>query len=110
MQTGLKVLLCSAVLSGAPAWAADSYLSGHITNITFAGADVYIALDAGLPTNCAGSPFGWMVIPASAKATQAFVIGLRLRSNLSDIPVTVYTDDREGGTGYCQINQLDPAD
>ena len=110
MKTTLKGLLCLALLSGVPAWSADTYLGGRIMNITFVEAEVYIALDTGVPTNCTGTPFGWMVIPASAKAAQAFVIGLRLRGDLSETVVTVYTSGRQGGTGYCQIYQLDPAD
>jgi len=103
--------LLAACLVAAPLsiHAAPTYMSGRIVNISFAGDSIFIMLDTGLPDNCAGTPFGWMVIPSGAKAMQAFVVGLRLSGNVRDIPVAVYTSGRDN-TGYCQISQIDPDD
>ncbi|MEO8016535.1 MAG: hypothetical protein ABI769_01870 [Pseudomonadota bacterium] len=59
--------------------AAASYISGHINSVTFASDRVMIALDAGLPDNCAGTSYGRMRIPPENKAMTAFVIGLWMR-------------------------------
>jgi hypothetical protein len=83
------------------------YTSGHISNVTFAGNDVMIMVDAGLPGNCAGTSWGWMRIPAENHAMNAFVIGLWMRGDASQVTVTVYTDGLVGG--YCRITQIDPA-
>lgn len=84
-----------------------TYTSGHISNVTFAGNDVMIMVDAGLPGNCTGTSWGWMRIPAENQAMNAFVIGLWMRGDASQVIVTVYTDGLVGG--YCRISQIDPA-
>ena len=85
------------------------YLGGHITNTTFVGDAIYIILDTGVPGNCTGSPFGWMVIRGSDKAMQALVLTLRASGEFPTTPVVVYTDGI-GSSGYCEINQIDPVD
>jgi hypothetical protein len=92
-----------------PAQSAPTYMFGRISNVSLVGDMVFITLDTGLPDNCAGTPFGWMVVPASYKTMAAFVIGLRLSGNLRETNVVVYTTGRDG-PGYCQIDQIDPAD
>jgi len=89
------------------AYAQPTYLSGHISNVTFAGDEVLIMLDAGLPDNCVGTSYGWMRIPAENKSMNAFVIGLWMRGDAQQIVVTVYTDGIVGS--YCRISQIDPA-
>ena len=44
---------------------AEAYLPGSITNITSTTEGLMIMLDTGVPTNCAGTPNGWMLIPAA---------------------------------------------
>jgi hypothetical protein len=110
MGTTSRVLLSGLLMMAAQlAGAANGYISGHIVSSTFVGDAIYIKVDAGLPDNCAGSPFGWMVIPASAKPMAAYVIGLKLRGDLSQPLVTVYTTGRDA-SGYCQIDQLQAFD
>jgi hypothetical protein len=94
-------------LASASAAAYDTYQDGRISNVTFGGDTVLIMLDTGLPDNCAGSPFGWMQIPANNKAMQALILGIWMRGDAAQTRVTVYTDNRTGGA-YCQINQIDP--
>jgi len=59
-------------------------------------------LDTGVPDNCVGTAYGWMVIPETAKT----MITVALLARLQNWPVVVYTDART--SGYCTINQLDP--
>lgn len=101
------IALALAVATSANAY--PNYQSGHITNVTFAGDDVLIMLDSGLPDNCVGTPYGWMQIPSTAKVTKAFVLGLWLRGDLLSVAMTVYTSGRDS-SGYCQINQIDPVE
>jgi hypothetical protein len=90
----------------AGAQTAPAYVSGHISNVTFAGDSVMIMVDAGLPDNCAGTGWGWMKVPSESKYMSAFVIGLWMRGDAAQTVVTVYTDGLVGG--YCRIAQIDP--
>jgi hypothetical protein len=87
-----------------PAFAAPLYISGHISNVTFANDWVMIMMDAGLPDNCSGTAWGWMKIPPENKAMTAFVIGLWMRGDAAQTEVSVYTDGLVGG--YCRITQI----
>jgi hypothetical protein len=95
-------------LASTSAAAYDSYQAGRITNLTVAGNTILIMLDTGMPDNCAGTPSGWLQIPEASKVMQALALGIWMRGDAAQTNVTVYTDARTGG-GYCQINQIDPA-
>src|SRR5213592_1506271 len=99
-----KMLLgfCGLALA-LPALAASSWLSGTITNITASSGGLLIQLDTGVPDNCAGTPYGWMLIPESART----MVAVTLITRLQNVGVTVYTTGRDG-SGYCIINQVDP--
>ncbi len=100
-----KILLVVVGLASAlPAFAGPSWLGGTITNITSAPNGLYIMLDTGVPDNCVGTPYGWMVIPESART----MVAVTLITRLQNVPVTVYTSGRDA-SGYCIINQVDPA-
>ena len=88
--------------------ACDTHQDGRISNITVVGNTVLLMLDTGMPDNCAGSPHGWMQIPEANKVMQSLVLGMWLRGDAAQTYVVVYTNARTGG-GYCQINQIDPA-
>ena len=98
--------LIGLCVAAGTASAADTYLHGHINNVTFAGESLMIKLDAGLPDNCAGTSYGWMEIPATYKSMTAFVIGLWMRGDSTQTLVTVYTQGLVGG--YCRVTQVDP--
>ena len=95
----------AAVLS-APAHAFDSYENGHITRVSYYADLVLISVDSGVPTNCSGSPSGWIAIPAANKAMQAFVTGLWMRGDALDKSFTFYTGGI-GTSGFCELGQLD---
>jgi hypothetical protein len=108
---GLRAGVASAavafgLLASSASLAAPTYQNGRINNVTFSSSSVMIMLDTGLPDNCVGSPYGWMVIPQEYKAMVAFVISLWMSGNAGTTPVTVYTDGLVNG--YCRINQVDP--
>ncbi len=102
---------CAAALSTLVAPAAiagPTYMTGHISNVTYVSDFVMIMLDTGLPDNCAGTSYGWMRIPPENKAMSAYVIGLSLSGNAPQTLVSVYTSAVVNG-GYCQVTQIDPA-
>ena len=99
-------LAAVATLISLPAHAFDNYESGHITRVSYLGDFMIITVDTGVPTNCTGTPFGWMAIPVANKAMQAFVTGLWMRGDALDKSFTFYTAGI-GSTGYCEIGQLD---
>ena len=100
-----SIILAFALLSIAPPTrAADVYLGGTMTNITSTASGLMIMLDTGLPTNCAGSPYGWMLIRESNKTMIAVALMAWHTGNRN---ITVYTDNSVAGS-YCTINQVDP--
>lgn len=48
-------------------------------------------------------------IPTEEKAMQSSVIGLSLRSNMTQVGVTVYTYAGDE-SAYCTVNQIDPVE
>jgi hypothetical protein len=95
--------LCGCILAS-PASAGPSWLGGNVINITSGPAGLYINLDTGVPDNCVGTPYSWMLIPETAKT----MIAVTLLSRLQNWPVVVYTSGRDA-SGYCIINQVDPS-
>jgi hypothetical protein len=103
---GITIVMASFFNGNASAQIAATYVSGHISNVTFASDVVMIMVDAGLPDNCVGSGWGWMKISSEKKAMMAFVLGLWMRGDAAQTVVTVYT----GGLvdGLCRVDQIDP--
>ena len=91
----------------APCLAGPTYQMGRINNISVAGDDIVLKLDSGLPDNCTGTAYGWMLVPSSAKAMKAFVLALWARGDMSSTTVTIYTNAGLVGN-YCQVDQIDP--
>jgi len=102
----LSALLAASMLAATSALAADTNQSGHITRVTYFANTLMIMLDVGPPTNCAATPFGWMMVPASNTPMIAFVSGLWFRGDAAAKSLVVYTSGIDG-SGYCQINQID---
>jgi hypothetical protein len=99
----ILVAACGLML-GTPAHSESSWLAGNIVNISSGSAGLFIMLSTGVPDNCAGTPYSWMLIPESAKT----MIAVTLLARLQNWPVVVYTNGRDA-TGYCTINQVDPS-
>jgi hypothetical protein len=112
-KTTMKLLrvLIGSLLIGVTTLA-DAYpthIYGRIINVSFAKDDVMIMMDVGVPDNCVGTPYNWMLIPPADKATKSLILGLWLRGDVTQVPMTVYTSGRNNG-GYCEINQIDPVE
>lgn len=112
-----RILLWMGVLIGSsmqPATAMTYYAVGHITTMTTnngtAGTPdgILISLDSGLPTNCTGTPSGWMWIPATSSVLTAYVLGLWLSGNAPSVTVTVYTTGLSTDN-FCQVTQIQPS-
>jgi len=112
-----KAFLRKVFLSGAfvaaflpgLASAFPTYTVGKITNVTFGGNAIFIMTNGGLPDNCIGTPYGWLMIPVSDNTMKSFVMGLWLRGDVTQVSMTVYTSGRDS-SGYCQIGQIDPVE
>jgi len=101
----MKKLLAfvSALAFSAPAFA--DFVDGTIVNVTSTPAGLFIMVTGGaLPANCSGTSGGWMMIPESAKTMIAVV----LISRIQNTPARVFTSPIDG-SGFCQVNQIDPA-
>lgn len=102
----LSALLLASMVVAHPCGAALNYQAGHINDITVTGDVIMVKLDSGLPDNCSGTAYGWMMIPADYKAVKALVLALWARGDMSSVPVQIYTDGLVNN--YCQVNQIDP--
>ena len=100
----LFLLFYLSAISAAP-FAAENYQSGKIKNLTAITSGIMIMLDTGLPSNCAGTPYGWMLIKQEHTALTSVVLAAWASGNKSG---TVYTSGREGGVGFCLVSQFDP--
>ena len=98
--------LLSAFLVARPALAFDNYQFGHISRVSFVPNAVLIMLDNGIPTNCTGTPAGWLMINASSAPIVAFVTGLWMRGDASQVQLAVYTSGIDS-TSFCQVSQID---
>lgn len=110
MIRSLSQTLAIAVLLGvtgvgvsATARAEATYLTGRITNVTSGAAGLLIMLDTGVPTNCTGASYNWMVIPEANKT----MIAVALITWQNQGSATVYTNTLDPNNG-CVINQFDP--
>jgi hypothetical protein len=97
VAVALVVLAAFRVLAG-PNW-----ISGNISNVTSTQEGLMIMLDTGLPDNCQGTPWGWLLIRQEHKT----LIAVTLLAWTLKIPVCVYTTGI-GSSGYGEIIQVDP--
>jgi len=97
----LSCFFCITFVSAGP-----HYQSGTISNITSTKDGLRVKLDSGIPDNCEGTPYGWMLI----KQEHTTMITVALAAWASGKKTgTFYTSGRENGTGYCLISQFDPS-
>lgn len=101
---GIIVVLFGLMLS-LSTHAGSGHQFGKISNLTAVTGGIMIMLDSGLPDNCAGSPYGWMLIKQSNTAITSVVLATWLTGKKQG---TVYSSGRENGTGYCLVTQFDP--
>ena len=99
-------LLVSLALP-ALAYAGPSWLSGSINNITSSTGGLLIQFDAGIPDNCQGTPYNWMLIREENRALTAMALTMWASGRKAG---TVYTWAPPSAGAYCIVNQLDPVD
>jgi hypothetical protein len=99
-------LLALSALTLSTAHAGATSESGHITRVSYTTTGVLIMLDAGPPTNCSATPYGWMMIAPQYTAMISWVTGLWFQGTATAVQVTLYATGIDG-TGYCQISQID---
>lgn len=87
--------------------AASHYTSGTITNLTVGKAGLMIKVSGGLPDNCDGTPYNWILIKQADSALTSVVLALYISKSTSG---TFYTTGRENEAGYCTLNQFDPSE
>lgn len=107
MRMFVNILVLVGLFASFAARSAFNYQSGRISNLTTVTQGVMIMLDSGLPDNCVGAPYGWMLIPETNKAMTALVLGMWLNGTAANTPIYVYTNDYVPGN-YCVVNQVDP--
>ncbi|MCL6270744.1 hypothetical protein M3P05_12500 [Sansalvadorimonas sp. 2012CJ34-2] len=94
------------LFASSSSFAAEEYVSGNISNLTAIESGIMIMMDKGMPDNCKGSPYGWMLIENENSFLGATVLSIWLKGKRSG---TIYTSGRPGGKGFCIVNQFDPA-
>ena len=77
-----------------PASASPSWLDGNIINISSASSGLMVMLSSGVPDNCAGVGYGWMLIPEAKKTMIATALTTWATGNKY---VVVYTNPLSGG-------------
>jgi len=102
---GVKAAFCLiAAVFALPSHAEEGYLSGRITDVTSGSTGLLVRLETGVPGNCTGVSYGWMLIPESNKT----MIAVALLTWQNHSGATVYTNALSAGN--CTINQFDPWD
>lgn len=86
------------------AFAEETYLSGRIIDVTSGPSGLLVRLETGVPGNCTGVSFGWMLISESNKT----MIAAALLTWQNHSGATVYTNPLSAGN--CTVNQFDPWD
>jgi hypothetical protein len=100
---GIKAIACVSLAAFAvPSHAEEAYLAGNVVDVTSASNGLYVRLSTGVPGNCTGVSYGWMLIPEANKS----MIAVALLTWQNRGGATVYTNPLSGGN--CTINQFDP--
>lgn len=103
MRKAIFTALLVGMFSG-NAFSAPSWTSGNLTNITSTSSGLMIMTDGSLPDNCAGTPYGWLLIKEANKTIVATTLATWLSGNKA---VSVYTSGMDA-SGYCVVTQVDP--
>lgn len=84
---------------------AEEYLNGNLSQITSIPEGLLIMLDNGVPAECEGTPYNWMIVKEENISMVSVVLtmfALEKRKN-----VTVYTKPYTGN-GFCEVTQVQP--
>jgi len=100
----LRTMLIVSLLTPQFVLSGEHYLSGNIKNLTAIRSGVMIMLDTGVPNNCSGTPYNWMLVEQEHTAITSVVLAVWVSGKKLG---TVYTSGIKNG--YCVITQFDPA-
>jgi hypothetical protein len=101
------VILSMLVLASAnPAIAGPDYISGVITNYTAIAGGLLIMFDSGIPDNCAGTPYNWIIIAETDKTMLAMAL---MRISQDNMQAAVYSNGQRY-LGFCRAIQFNPQD
>lgn len=98
-------LVLLASISSA-SYADEYHLNGNLDNITSSPDGLLIKLDSGVPTNCEGVDYNWMLVKEEHISMVSLVLTLYA---LEKTNITVYTKPLTED-GICEVTQVDPAD
>jgi hypothetical protein len=104
-KIAIIAVLIMVVITGETV-AGPDYISGNVKNYTAIQGGLMIMVDTGVPDNCAGTPYGWLIIAEADKAMLAMAF---MRINQGNMGVTAYSDG-DFYLGFCRVVQYDPAD
>jgi hypothetical protein len=98
------IALLIMVVTIGQAIAGPNYVVGNISNYSAVASGLLIMVDTGIPDNCAGSPYNWMIIANEDKAMLAMAL---MRISQDQMGVALYS----AGVfynGICRVTQYDP--
>jgi hypothetical protein len=100
------IALVSLIFLSINTHAASHYSHGSISNLTVTTDGIMIMVTGGLPDNCSGTPYGWMLIDQKNTALTSVVLAAWVKGETSG---TFYTTSATATSNYCTVNQFDPA-
>ena len=76
----------------------------RILDVTSIRDGVLIKLDSAVPDNCAGTPYGWMLIPDKNKT----ILSVALLAEMMGVGGAVYTSGIPASRTFCTVTQFPP--
>lgn len=98
------ILSLSILLAANGVHAAEDYASGNLSNVSTLAEGIIVMVDSGVPGNCAGTPYGWLLVRKEHSTMTAMVMAMWMTGNKA---VTIYTKGM-GSSGFCEVTQVDP--
>jgi hypothetical protein len=106
MKANTIILALIILFVTAPAFGGPDYISGTIINYTAVSGGLLIMFDSGIPDNCAGTPYGWIIIPETEKTMLAMAL---MRISQDNMQAAIYSSG-QFYLGFCRANQFNPQD
>jgi hypothetical protein len=100
----LVVLILAVTTGQSFGQSGPDYVFGYVTNYTSIAGGLLLMVDRGVPNNCSGTPYGWMIISDTDKAMLAMAF---MRINQNNMGVALYSNGSYS-SGFCRVTQYDP--
>lgn len=85
-------------------FAEGDFLSGNISNVTSSAEGLLISLNSGIPENCSGTPYNWMLIKQEDSTMVSIALSMWASNRAG---ATVHTSGISSGSSYCVVTQID---